>query len=534
MAEPDAVLRADGAAVRLPGGRTLLSPTDLAVAPGEFVALLGPSGSGKTTLLRTLAGVTDPTAGRVTLGGEPATLHVDDLGYVPQRETVHDLLSVREALRYAAVLRVGDDEADGVVEDVLAELDLVAVAGTRIRDLSGGERRRAACGLELVGRPKVLLLDEPTSGLDPVLERRLMRTFRRLADQGRAVIVVTHATNSLHLCDTVAVMEPGGRLAVAGPPGEALAVIGRAEDADAARDATERPSSPPMGGTVGRSAGAGGIASRPLGVELRVLTERYAKTLLRDRRTLAVLLGQAPVIGVLSAILFAPQLLRRPDVAAGQSALLIFLLMTGAIWLGVVSASREIVRERGILEREFDVGLRLDGYVLAKAIVLFGLAVAQVLLLAGVVFVLQPLHEPAAAYLVLTGLAILAAWVGVSLGLVISAVARSVGQASSAVPLVLVVQLLFAGALLPFDQMSTPIRVLADVTFARWGFAAMGSTVGLNERLDEDSGGGSVLGYGHDFFALRPGAGAVVLAGFAVALLLLAAVLLNRRVAVED
>ena len=76
--------------------------------------------------------------------------------------------------------------------------------------LSGGQRKRVACGVELIGKPMMLLLDEPTSGLDPALERRLMLTLRRLADSGRGIVCVTHATSSLSLCDTVVVMGPGG------------------------------------------------------------------------------------------------------------------------------------------------------------------------------------------------------------------------------------------------------------------------------------------------------------------------------------
>ena len=111
---------------------------------------------------------------------------------------------------------------------------------------------------------------------------------------------------------------------------------------------------------------------------------------MRDRRTLAVLVLPAPVIGLLIAIVF-----HRGALAAGASPIsaveLVFLLMTAAIWLGVTSAAREVVKERGLVEREFDVGIRLDAYILAKALVLFALGVVQVLLLTIVVLGLRPL-----------------------------------------------------------------------------------------------------------------------------------------------
>ncbi len=199
----------------------ILGPVSLAVAPGSLVALMGASGSGKSTLLRVLAGISDPSSGSAAWATESTASAVNALGYVPQRESIHDRLTTREALHYAASLRL---EADATIETsvdrVLDELGLRERADTVIRNLSGGERRRAACGLELVGDPPVLLLDEPTSGLDTVLERRLMELFRRLADNGRAVLVATHATASLDLCDEVIVLDAGSQ-AFRGDPASA-------------------------------------------------------------------------------------------------------------------------------------------------------------------------------------------------------------------------------------------------------------------------------------------------------------------------
>src|SRR5437763_4091474 len=196
--------------MRVPGGARILGPVSLEVAPGSLVALMGPSGSGKSTLLRVLAGIARPSAGSATWDQQPTAWAVQALGYVPQRESVHDRLTAREALRYAAYLRLdGTADIGSRVETVLDELGLASHADTPIRSLSGGERRRAACGLELVGDPPVVLLDEPPSGLDEVLERRLMQLFRRLAGNDRAVLVATHATTSLELCDEVIILQDG-------------------------------------------------------------------------------------------------------------------------------------------------------------------------------------------------------------------------------------------------------------------------------------------------------------------------------------
>jgi ABC-type multidrug transport system ATPase subunit/ABC-type multidrug transport system permease subunit len=524
------VLRARGVEVVLPTGRRILGPSSLEVTPGSLIALLGPSGSGKSTLLRTMAGITEPTAGAVLFNAEPATLRVDDLGYVPQRETVHGRLTVAEALRYAAVLRLdASSDIDAVIAQVLGELDLTEQADTLIRDLSGGERRRAACGLELVGRPKVLLLDEPTSGLDPVLERRLMLMLRRLADQGRAVVVATHATASLDLCDAVAVLQAGEGIVHVGGSDDGIAYLeraaGAAEDRDAAAPAGNAPVSAPH-----RPA----TTTRPLRVELRLLAERYARTLLRDGRTLAALLGQAPLIGLLIAVLFSPKAFVGDHASPGDAAQLVFLLMTGSIWLGVTAACREVVKERGIIEREFDVGLRLDAYVLAKAAVLFALSAVQVLLMVGVVLLLQPLGTSFAAALTLIGLATAVAWVSVAMGLVVSTVARSVDQAASVVPLLLIPQLLFAGALVPLTRMPHAVEALAQLTYARWAYAGMGSAIDLEGRLQRSSETARALGFGRAFFTLAPGVAAAALGGFIVVLLLVCVLLLNRRASPDE
>jgi len=222
---PGTRLIADAVSVEI-DGHTILHPTGMSVLPGEFVALIGPSGSGKTTFLKCLAGVSRPTTGRVTLGFDPLELRQPEVGYVPQFDVVHERLNVTEALRYAARLRLpsdtGREELVAAVEGGLEELRLGDQANAQITRLSGGQRKRVACGVELIGKPAMLLLDEPTSGLDPALERRLMETFRRLADSGRGIVVSTHATSSLALCDTVAVMAPGGHLLFEGSPEQCL------------------------------------------------------------------------------------------------------------------------------------------------------------------------------------------------------------------------------------------------------------------------------------------------------------------------
>jgi len=518
------------------GDRTILQPSTLSVSPGEFVALIGPSGSGKTTLLKCLAGVAQATGGRVVVGSDPLELRLTEVGYVPQSDVVHDLLTVREALRYAARLRLPSDTHRGelttAVDDVLDELRLSEHADTETGRLSGGQRKRVACGAELIGQPTMLLLDEPTSGLDPALERRLMLTLRNLADSGRGIVTVTHATSSLSLCDTVAVMGPGGHLLFAGSPRESLEhfqVRAYDEIYNAIELVDVTTHTPQIPSTRQPRPRTHLLSGRSLAKQTAALTSRYARTLSRDRRTLAILLGQAPVMAFLISLLYPANVLAYSNHQPGRSALYIFLLVTSAVWLGLIDSCREIVKERSIVMRELAVGVRLDAYLLAKAGPLFLLTTVQCILLVVVATVIQPLHAGASSYLDLAGLLILASWSTVAIGLAVSTLARSVDQATSLIPLLLIPQLLFGGAFVPLAKMQAPIRVLADLTTSRWAFAGAGHMLHMNARLAAAPQISSLSGYGAAFFSLSQGAAAIVLLGFTAALLLASAVLLARR-----
>ena len=159
-------------------------------------------------------------------------------------------------------------------------------------------------------------------------------------------------------------------------------------------------------------------------------------------------------MALLIGLLYPANLLRLPDHQPTRSSQFVFLLVTAALWLGLIDSCREIVKERTIILRELVVGVRLDAYLLAKAGVLFLLAAVQCVLLVGVATAVQPLHAPPTTYLTLCGLLILTSWSAIGIGLVVSTLARSVDQATSLIPLLLIPQLLFGGALVPFARMA--------------------------------------------------------------------------------
>lgn len=221
----------EGRDVRLSlGGVEILNGISVGVHRGEFGVLLGPSGSGKSTLLKALSGILGVDRGEVLLDGKglnslPRDQVTRMIGEVPQDDIIHTGLKLRAALDYAARLRfprgTSEDELQSAVDRVLQAIELTDRADVRIRKLSGGQRKRASMGVELLLAPPALLLDEPTSGLDPDLESTTMKLLRRLADEGRAVLTTTHAMGSLGLADFVIVLVKGW-LAWYGPVEPAL------------------------------------------------------------------------------------------------------------------------------------------------------------------------------------------------------------------------------------------------------------------------------------------------------------------------
>jgi ABC-type multidrug transport system ATPase subunit/pSer/pThr/pTyr-binding forkhead associated (FHA) protein len=209
---------------------TVLHNLDLVINPREFVALVGGSGTGKSTLMKALSGVSPATSGTVLVNGDNLyqnfNLYRNMMGYVPQDDIIHQGLTVHRALYYAARLRLPDasrSEIEARINDVLAKVGLTAQAKTLVRHLSGGQRKRVSIAAELLAEPWIFFLDEPTSGLDPGLEKLMMDTLRQLADEGRTIVLVTHATvNITNNCDQVAFMARGGELTYFGPPEEAI------------------------------------------------------------------------------------------------------------------------------------------------------------------------------------------------------------------------------------------------------------------------------------------------------------------------
>lgn len=520
----------------------------MTLEPGDLTAVIGASGSGKTTLVKLLAGVDAPSEGTVTVNGEPIESRLTDVGYVPQDEIVHGLLTVDEALRYAARLRLPGDSAPAEIAQAVAaveeELGLEEQRGTRIASLSGGQRKRAGVAAELVSRPSLLFLDEPASGLDPGLESRVMALLRELADNSRCVTVVTHATKNLDLCDRLVVLGQGGEPTFVGRPREALeffevetyddiytALVDRpAEEWRRRHESRDGKASEPPTEPVSKQTGEPrGVPSRRGGPYVRALVGRYARLFLRDRPNLLALLGQVPLLALAVAFLFEPGLFDADGGEPVRGAQLLFLLATATIWLGSIDAAREIVRERALYARESAIGVPMHAYLLSKLVVLFALIAVQTAVLAAIAFAVRPLGESVGTYTAVLGILLVTGFVAVGVGLLVSAAVRTEDQAVSLVPLTIIPQLLFAGAIVPVEKMGAPVAALSSVIFERWSFAAAGTAADMQDRLGADPEVLEVSGYGTGFFDVEAATAYPVLAAFLIVSLAGVVLLVRKR-----
>jgi ABC-2 type transport system ATP-binding protein len=182
---------------------------DLALERGRIYGLLGPNGSGKTTLIRLLIGLARPTGGHATVLGTriPSSDVLARIGYMPQAEAVYPELSVGENLGFFARL---EGRADPTALDRVLELvELADRRGSPAFQLSGGLRRRLSLACTLVHDPEVLFLDEPTVGVDPALRVQFWSHFRRLAEDGKTLVVASHVMDEADRCDELLFIRSG-------------------------------------------------------------------------------------------------------------------------------------------------------------------------------------------------------------------------------------------------------------------------------------------------------------------------------------
>ena len=222
FAEAGADLELVGITKRFPGF-TAIEELDLTIPAGSFFALLGPSGCGKTTTLRLIAGLEEPTAGRILIGGKDVTAtkaYQRPVKTVFQSYALFPHMTILENVAFG-LKRRGIKNADPLAHEALRLVELDHVAGRKPTQLSGGQQQRVALARAVVNRPALLLLDEPLGALDLKLRRQMQVELKDIQSEvGLTFLHVTHdQEEAMTMADTVAVMNKG-RIEQMGAPQE--------------------------------------------------------------------------------------------------------------------------------------------------------------------------------------------------------------------------------------------------------------------------------------------------------------------------
>jgi ABC-type multidrug transport system ATPase subunit/pSer/pThr/pTyr-binding forkhead associated (FHA) protein len=519
----DNAFEARGVTVVTDKGTTLLHEVSFGLAGKALLAVVGPSGAGKSTLLYALVGSRPAQRGEVRYAERSLYDDYDELRHrialVPQDDVLHTQLTVADALSYAARLRFPADttahDREQRVREVLDELGLTEHSQKPVTKLSGGQRKRTSVALELLTKPSLLFLDEPTSGLDPGMDRSVMHTLRKLANDDRTVVVVTHNVANLEVCDRLLLLAKGGWLAYFGPPADALEYFGERDYADifllldrstGEQWAEKFRASPQYQRCVGSTERP--AAFRPEAeptppprqqgalTQLAVLCQRYLAVIAADRQyltfaaalpiVLSLLARAVPGSAGLSAAAATANPSKPPDLQASQ---LLLVLIIGAALMGAAASIRELVKERTIYQRERAVGLSVGAYLASKIVVLALITALQV-----TVFTLLSLlgrNAPDDPLVLTAGhvevfVAVLAAGlVTMLIGLLISAVIDNADQGMPLLVLMVMAQLVFSGGL--FALHGRPVlEQLAWLAPSRWAFAMTAATSQLTKLSRDD------------------------------------------------
>jgi ABC-2 type transport system ATP-binding protein len=209
----ESILSVAGVSKTYASGHRALDPVDLSINRGEIFALLGPNGAGKTTLISIICGIVTPSSGTITVRGHDALVDYRTarrlIGLVPQELSVDMFETVLATVKYSRRL-FGKAADDAYIEQVLRDLSLWDKRDAKIRELSGGMKRRVLIAKALSHEPEILFLDEPTAGVDVSLRRDMWKLIHRLRQKGTTIILTTHYIEEAEeMADRVGVIDKG-------------------------------------------------------------------------------------------------------------------------------------------------------------------------------------------------------------------------------------------------------------------------------------------------------------------------------------
>jgi len=492
-------------------------------APKTLTAIMGPSGSGKTSLLKVLTGRMGKTS-NVSLSGEihldhkivdPTNIEVRrEIAYVEQEISVPATCTPREAIAFSARLRLdkklSDADIDDIVEDILDNLDLQDCADTIVGGgllmkggLSGGEKKRVQCGIELVTNPEIVVLDEPTSGLDSYSAQSLMEVLKKIANAGATVIVTIHQPPPpvVRKIDNL-VMLLKGRILYNGsmdvhvenvfhergyPKPDDYNIADWILEVAQTQSMEELEKAGFFGGEtkkqqsmtqvndqsvdiVAKAASAlPSIERVGLSTQLRLLFGREIKKLLRDKGSLVVRLSSAVVFGILFGLVFfnvgKSTYLEYPEVMASFGAIANLLIST--MFSVAQSALMEFPQDRPVFLREYSTNhYSILPYFLAKFTLECFTVLITVLMQQVAAFFLYGLQMNFFFFL---GLNFMLAIASTSIGIFIGSCIEDPNVAAELMPALIVPQLLFSGFFIQVDLIPAFLRwsqYLCSLTYA--------------------------------------------------------------------
>ena len=487
------------------GSIPLLQDISFRVFSGEVIALVGPSGAGKTTLLNAINATAMADSGDVLLDGKDfhQLLQQDRslIGVVPQDDLVLPELTVEESLYYSGCLRLplGHTKAQikVEVERVLEELDIVHIRNQRIGDainrgISGGQRKRVNLGQELISQStKILFLDEPTSGLDPRASQDIVRLARALADKGRIVFLVTHDLTDqiMKQVDNLLVLERGGQLAFFGSEDVAQQFF-QVESTDQMFRKLgsdhglwpDKYTKTPLYGIREQASNILKQAELPHSTQKnpafistfiqhwKTLFVRYFKVKMRDRTGMLVLFLQPALLVLVMSIVFRHH--GDSDVQFVPTQTMIFMMSLASMWFGMSASVRELITDQVIFIRERRIGVGIAPYLFSKTLVLGLMTLLQVVLMSGVLYWIFSLGDYGFSLSRLCMVSTITAWLGMSVGLCVSAIWKSSEAAVGTIPLILIPQIAFSTIMYGLRDMTPISKFCTGLIFQRYTFDA--------------------------------------------------------------
>lgn len=488
-------------------GKKILDDVSLDIESNEFVAIIGGSGAGKSTLMNAISGFDKKKDGKVLFSGLDLDANFSVLksmiGYVPQQDIIYENLTLKRMLLYTAKLKMPKDTSQAEIEkricEVLEMVELSEHQDTYIRKLSGGQKKRASIAVELLADPSLFFLDEPTSGLDPGTEKKLMQTLSKLAkSKGKTIIMVTHTTQSLDLCDKVIFMGQGGRLCFCGSCEEAKMFFDTDNLVDIYNKMAEQPKlwAEQYRNCIPIEQVQESKTAEPLkhrkgsGIrQLLILTLRYGELMKNDLQRMGMLFLQPVLIALLLGIVADDRVFELYE----STKSILFALSCAGIWIGLFNSIQEICKERTILKREYMGNLKLWSYTLSKFVIQILLGAIQAVIMTAVFGIAVGLPENGIRFKSSSFEMFVTMWITITasmaLGFVISALVKSGDKAMTCAPFLLIIQLLFSGILFELKGMGSKI---AYVTISKWSVESLGSIADLNAlttRMQEEMPG---------------------------------------------